>query len=155
MGKRTEFLYNIDPLFDDGGSHIIGGAGIRVEDMKLLVGNPGDRYTGHVPPDEVDPNNICPPGQGGGGVTDLEKSKKQVTFNLSGISESEIYLYNITDDPLEYNNISKENPTIVAELMDKLKAYFSSMIPPNIEDQIEEGNPSNFNGTFATGWCKS
>ena len=27
--KRTEFLYNIDPLFDDGASAIIGGAGIR------------------------------------------------------------------------------------------------------------------------------
>jgi len=153
--KRTEFLYNIDPLFDDGGSSIIGGAGIRVGDMKLLIGNPGDRYHGHFPPDEVDPENICPPGQGGDGIDNLDKMSIQMFSDIFSIADTEVYLYNIKEDPNEYHNIAKDNPTVVEELKEKLKVYYDSMIPPNIEEQIEEGNPSNFNGTFASGWCKS
>ena len=64
-------------------------------------------------------------------------------------------IYYFTEDPNEYHNIAKENPTVVEELKEKLRVYYDSMIPPNIEEQIEEGNPHNFNGTYATGWCKS
>ena len=63
--------------------------------MKLLIGNPGDRYKGHFPPDEVDPENICPPGQGGHGVHNQDKVSRQMFSDLFNIAETEVYLYNI------------------------------------------------------------
>ena len=44
--KRSEILYNIDPDFDDNGGH---GA-IRIGDIKLMIGVPGD-HNDHYPPD--------------------------------------------------------------------------------------------------------
>ena len=59
------------------------------------------------------------------------------------------------DDPFEHRNIAKENPTIVTEMMQRLAEYEETMIPPNIGDKTEKGNPKHFNGTFSPGWCQS
>ena len=62
-----------------------------------MVGNPG-RYTGHVPPDKVDPENICPPGHGGDGdgLEDGPPIQKRLLSNDAyEIDQPEIYLFNI------------------------------------------------------------
>jgi len=37
----------------------------------------------------------------------------------------------------------------------RLEEYMLTMIPPDCADDIEEGNPIHFNGTFAPGFCES
>ena len=65
------------------------------------------------------------------------------------------FLNTITDDPLEYHNIAKENPEIVLEMMNRLEEYRLTMIPPNIANDSTKGDPIHFNGTFSPGWCQS
>ena len=59
------------------------------------------------------------------------------------------------DDPTEHHNIAKEIVDIVRAMLRRLEEYRETMIPPNIGDDVEQGNPKYFNGTFAPGWCQS
>lgn len=59
------------------------------------------------------------------------------------------------DDPTEHHNIANENVDIVKAMLKRLAEYKETMIPPNIGDDSEKGNPKYFNGTFAPGWCQS
>ena len=66
-----------------------------------------------------------------------------------------IFKYKCIEDPYEYNNLARENPTIVKEMMNRLQEYRLTMIPPDVGDDSEKGNPQHFNGTFSPGWCQS
>ena len=71
------------------------------------------------------------------------------------IDERPVFLYNLSDDPYEYNNIAQGNKKMVDKMMKKLAEYQSTMIPPHIANEIKEGNPNNFNGAWSSGWCES
>ena len=40
-------------------------------------------------------------------------------------------------------------------MMNRLQEYRLTMIPPDVGDDSEKGNPQHFNGTFSPGWCQS
>jgi len=137
---RTEFLYNYDPIWDRSSDNTTISAGIRVGEMKLILGDPG-KPDGWIPPDSFNEKF----------EDDTNYGNKKM-FKINGL---EVNLFNITADPFEHNNIAEDNPTIVDELMDKLEEYKKTMIPPNVEPETEKGNPKYFNGTYAPGWCES
>ena len=148
-GKRTELLYNIDPNFSDDG--IKGHGAIRIGDLKLIVGNPGNKDH-RYPPDTIKYKKH----PGIDNIFDSNHSKdNKLRQKAYKIDDWPIYLYNLKKDPYEYNNIADENHDIVEEMKMKLEEYRLSMISPHIADETKEGNPSNFNGVWSPGWCES
>ena len=130
---RREFLYNIDPTFSDDGFE--GHGAIRVGDLKLAVGKPGD-HDGRYPP---------------GNFT--ETILREVSPYL--MDGRKYYLFNIREDPYECKNIAEDNLDIVEDMRARYEEYEASMIPPDNADQTGQGNPSHFGGVWSTGWCDS
>ncbi|XP_070574983.1 arylsulfatase B-like [Ptychodera flava] len=136
---RTEFLIVVDTDFadlprDNGmGANI---SAIRVGDYKLMVGFPSFSYTnvdfGYYPPlNTEEPTVIEPPEEEEG---------------------TDIYLYNLADDPLEKTNLASEMPDKVAELREKLKPY-EAIAWTYWPDETEAANPDNFDHFWDVGWC--
>jgi len=126
-----------------------GHGAIRVGDYKLIKGHPG-KHDGYYPP-----NNAS--------VDHFDDFDDQNEINLDFYDgkmkfrgdEEEIYLFNLKDDPNEYNNLATANPDLVEELKAKLAEYEATMIPPDTTSEIVDGNPANFGGVWSTGWCDS
>jgi len=133
--RRSELLYNID-----------GNGAIRVGDLKLIRGNPGGK-DGHYPP-----ANLSISDEALQGFDDTKNNHNVSNYIING---QPIYLFNLAEDPYEYNNTAQEFPDIVEEMMNRLEAYEATMIPPHIADLVEEGNPSHFGGVWSPGWCES
>ena len=72
-----------------------------------------------------------------------------------GKPNATVHLYNLTSDPYEMNDISKEYPATVGSLKNRLFDYVKSMITPDIADEVLAGNPYLNGGVFGPGWCKS
>jgi len=145
-GQRTEILYNIDPKYSYEGTK--GHGAIRVGDMKLIKGHPG-KHDGYYPPNNLSFSGVY-----------NNHLENQVNLDVSNgklfkNDEDEIYLFNLKEDPYEHNNLAADNPDLVEELKARLAEYEATMIPPDTADEIAEGNPSNFGGAWATGWCDS
>jgi len=148
-GKRSEILYNIDPVFDKNG---LNGA-IRMGNWKLIKGDASDDgHDDHYLPDayeaEIESNEAS-----------IEHG--EMTVGNQNVLEpvivdgKPIYLFDLSSDPNEYTNLADENPDIVDEMLTKFEEYQSSMIAPHIADEIEAGNPSHFDGAWGPGWCES
>ena len=75
--------------------------------------------------------------------------------NPHGKANGTVHLYNLTSDPNEMNDISKEYPETVGSLKNRLFQYVKNMIAPDIADEILAGNPHLNGGVFGPGWCKS
>ena len=72
-----------------------------------------------------------------------------------GKPNATVHLYNLTSDPYEMNDISKEYPATVGSLKNRLSDYVKSMITPNIAEEILAGSPHLNGGVFGPGWCQS
>ena len=137
---RSEILYNIDPGCDLTRSWVNGG--IRMHDMKLLLGNPG-KPDGWIPPPSV---------------VEVVNENEEIEalnnlFASYDCSVPHVQLYNLTADPYEKINIAAQHPKIVQELTQKLQAYGATMIPPDNAPEIEDGNPNKHGGVYGPGWC--
>jgi len=140
---RTEMIYNIDPGSRNSKEFFIH-AGIRVNEMKLLLGNPGqpDRA---IPVEEV--------------IEMDEALEEQLNYLLHLFASTDIpcplvRLYNLTADPNEQHNLAKEMPEHVELLTERLQPYFDTMLAPHVAKQVPEGNPNLENGGFwGPGWC--
>ncbi|XP_072174489.1 arylsulfatase B-like [Diadema setosum] len=147
---RMELLHNIDPYiradhqygYDDDTDMIypIGKypemadefstdmrAAIRVGDWKLLTGMPGkkgmDRW---FPPPEW---NITP-------IYPVEVPNK-VTW-----------LFNISKDPYEKEDLSNQFPDVVKELVEKLRVYYQSSVPVRFPNQTFQADPGLHHGVW-------
>ena len=150
--KRSEILYNIDPVYLDhidelNGLSSLGHGAIRIGNFKLMLGNPGSNdyhYPPHYPEDliEMFDKTII--------SNDTLESIAPFTYK-----EMPTYLFDLKNDPNEHYNIAKYNLDVVEEILQRYKEYESTMIPPFTADEIEEGNPIHFNGIWSSGWCKS
>ncbi|RWS21373.1 arylsulfatase I-like protein [Leptotrombidium deliense] len=60
-------------------------------------------------------------------------------------------LFNLDDDPCEYNNLANAYPNIVRQLWDKLVDYNKTAMPPRNQPIDPCGNPMLHNGVF-TNW---
>jgi len=150
--QRTEFVYNIDPfpLKNSKFECQIGTngntAGVRMGDMKLLVGYPGS------------PDGWIPPAQVGNSLDDKIGAASPFgrchDFDAGSTSGTQIRLFNITADPLEKVELSRDHPEIVSIMMEKLDSYARTMVPVHDAEEILAGNPNvSGNGTWGPGWC--
>ncbi|XP_071945721.1 arylsulfatase B-like isoform X2 [Antedon mediterranea] len=128
---RKEILHNIDPLqprpFPNkmtGSQHTSAmfdttiRAAIRVGDWKLLTGDPGN--SSWIAPPE---SNIKAP------VPTDPKGKF-------------LWLFNIKDDPNEYNDLSALRPDIVYQLTERLAFYANSSLPVFFPPPDVRSNPA-------------
>ena len=140
---RSEMLYNIDPgnAFPGSFGPWVNG-GIRVNEMKLMVGNPG-MPDGRIPPSEV--------------IYVYQTNREIRALNRLFASEdlgwNSVLLFNLTADPFEKTNVAAQHPKIVEELAQKLKDYEKTMIPPDNTPEIKAGNPNLHGGVYGPGWC--
>ena len=119
-------------------------AGIRVEEMKLLLGNPG-KPDGWIPPPQVIDSS----------EHEFEKLFKGYISPDSVCTEVQTRLFNLTEDPFEKNNLAQDMPKMVQVLSNRLEKYFASMIPPDNAPEIIDGNPNRNGGFLSPGWCRA
>ena len=145
---RREMLYNIDPLTDGRNGH---NAAIRVGKYKLLVGDPG-KPSGWIPPPAV--TNVDTKGNERI-FSDLQYLfDTQEKCSLTGVEEEQVLLFDLSQDPNEKYDLSEKYPKTVLKLKDLLSKYRRTMIPPDVKDRVERGNPSHFDNNWSTGWCR-
>ncbi|CAG9859294.1 unnamed protein product [Phyllotreta striolata] len=158
--NRTEILHNIDDIY--------GNAAITVGSWKLLKGTtyngswdnwygPSGR-TGY----DYDIQQVIdsPAGKAlqrinkAATVQQILDMRPKATINCS-ISDflqgdncnllEENCLFNIEEDPCEFNNMAKSYPAIVARLLQKLDSYNQTAIPPGNLPLDPRGNPKYWN----------
>lgn len=120
---RNEFVYNID---NKGALN----AAIRMDEFKLIVGNPGEP-SGWIPPSNCTTSSI--------------------TNNTTG--EYEMYLFNISSDPTEHYNLAQLLPATVDLLWERLQKFVDEAVPPFKRPVDPSGDPRNFGGAYSPGWC--
>lgn len=142
---RTMIIHNIDPI---GCNEPICGA-IRMNEWKLSVGK------------QVMQKNLC--GSGWCYTYEIHNGTmyNNTTVNCGNNGHVPIQnysqppyngqpvLYNITDDPCEYNNVADENKDIVQQMYQLLVKYNSTQATPlqALNEAVpNESNPINFGG---------
>ena len=170
---RTEILHNIDPLTPFA-------AALRNGDYKLIIGDAGMKWSGWYPPwGEV---STSPQGgyqplhfntksgsdsrnsmlTNGDENVFVRKKISSVTidcgtkpFNASTNCNpiDKACLFNIAKDPCEYYNIADDNSVIVDKMLDRLRFYYTTMIPPGNLPEDPVGNPKYHNDTWVP-WIK-
>ncbi|XP_050408585.1 arylsulfatase J [Patella vulgata] len=132
---RTEFIYNIEQISNN--------SAIRMGDYKLIVGDAGkpDGWT----PLPTDSNPAIPQCTDQYGYCTDDK--------LYYKSSNKIQLFNISSDPTEHFDISKQYPDIVAKLKARLDFYTASAVPPFHSTPDPKSNPKYFDGNWSPGWC--
>ncbi|XP_033116769.1 arylsulfatase B-like [Anneissia japonica] len=127
---RKEILHNIDPLQPQpypkiSGKQLASGtfdtsirSAIRVGDWKLITGDPGN--SSWIAPPESDIKAPIP--------TDPK--------------DKTLWLFNIIDDPYEYNDLSELRPDIVNELYQRLVFYANGSLPVNFPPPDVRANPA-------------
>ncbi|KAL4219483.1 hypothetical protein ACF0H5_022061 [Mactra antiquata] len=149
--KRTEFVYNLD----NEQMAPTGHAAIRVGKYKLIDGYPGP-FRSWYPPDQVTKDECD--------CSDEREYynclQKRDTVRLIDAQEKGLGgmwagegLYDLTVDPNERNDISKQHPDIVKELKDKLDEYRKSYVTPVPDTPVPASNPDNYDGYWMPGWC--
>ena len=126
---RKEILLNLDPP----NSKFIGQAALRSGDWKLILGTPNcsEQYNGY----------LCPDGW----------IHENGTIESSPNTPSLTWLFNITADPNERNNVADLYPDKVLELKDRIEHYNSTHIEQLNPSFDPNSNPDNFDGVW-TPW---
>lgn len=59
-----------------------------------------------------------------------------------------LWLFNITNDPLESRDMSADEPGVVSMLLDKLAGYNAAAVPVNWPDVDGEADPNKHGGVW-------
>lgn len=122
---RTEFIYNIDEIYNN--------SAIRVGKYKLIQGSPGIFNDWTPVPNWAD---------------DSGETKS------SGPQQFPPYqLFDLEADPTEHFNIADKHPDIVDDMKAKLSQYRKSLVPANYPDPDPKSDPKYFGGNWSPGWC--
>ncbi|XP_027697801.1 arylsulfatase I [Vombatus ursinus] len=134
---RMEILHNIDPLYNhakhgslEGGFGIWNTAvqaSIRVGEWKLLTGDPG--YSDWIPPQTL--ANFP------GSWWNLER--------LADGTRQSVWLFNISADPYEREDLAAQRPDVVRSLLARLAYYNRTAIPVRYPAENPRAHP-DFNG---------
>lgn len=131
---RTYLLHNIDILYGKRGKPKFKQtwdtsvrAAIRVGDLKLITGQP-DNGSWVKPPNDEMPHG------------DVVISKEPWSKN--------VWLFNITADPTEHNDISHEHPQQVKKMLDMILAFNRTAVPPNYPPRDPLSNPALHGGVW-------
>uniref|UniRef100_A0A8C3A5B2 Sulfatase N-terminal domain-containing protein n=1 Tax=Cyclopterus lumpus TaxID=8103 RepID=A0A8C3A5B2_CYCLU len=142
---RQEILHNIDPLHKPPPQTSHWGAGapwdasvqaaIRVGDWKLLTGDPG--HGDWVPP------QVLPtlPGR----WWNLERG---VSLFPRTSTLKNVWLFNITADPCERQDLADRRPDVVRRLMDRLASYNRTAVPVYFPPDDPRADPSRHGGAW-------
>ncbi|XP_041472978.1 arylsulfatase I-like [Lytechinus variegatus] len=127
---RIEVLHNIEPIFNY--------SAIRIGDYKLHYGAFSSRFSGWYPPEgenwnetERVPNAFvvnCPP-------------KPENASTNCDYENNEPCLYNIREDPCEYNNIAEWNQAVVQIMTLRLEQLRQSAVDPRNQPGDPRSNP--------------
>jgi len=124
---RTEMVYNIEA---DGNGNVT--AALRVGDLKLVWGE-NSTYSGWYPAPGSD-------------------KKMSPLLPLQTGSDQNVYLFNVTADPIEHEDLSQQMPEAVAQLQARVLELLETMVPADVPAQDEAGEPVD--GVWFTGWCE-
>ena len=135
---RKEILLQLDPpmvLDHSRQQYFIGQAAIRDGDWKLILGQPNCSFAPAVVGD------MCPDGW-----VHLDG-----TIEEGPSTPSLKWLFNITADPNERNDLAQSYPDIVKKLTDRIEFYNSTHIVQMFPPFDPKSNPDNFGGVW-TPW---
>ncbi|XP_012939262.1 arylsulfatase B [Aplysia californica] len=132
--RRTVLLHNIDQLFPKRGVPLYNDtfdtsvrAAVRVGDMKLITGDPGDAKWWPLPGQKVDFD-----------ISD-ERHKHP---------NKNVWLFNITADPNERHDLSHQMPGTVRSLLRYLVKFNAESVPPVWPTHDWRSNPSRHGGVY-------
>ncbi|XP_026230608.1 arylsulfatase I-like [Anabas testudineus] len=111
-------------------------AAIRVRDWKLLTGDPG--HGDWVPP------QVLPmlPGR----WWNLERS---FSSSYKSSTHKHVWLFNITADPYERQDLADQRPDVVQQLLARLAYYNQTAVPVYFPPDDPRANPSRHSGAWA------
>ena len=124
---RNEILIQLDPPRTDDSSYYMGQAALRTNDWKLIIGKPN-------------PNNNTI------GWVELNGYIEGAPYN-----PTYVWLFNMTADPNEREDLSQSFPEVVAQLRGRIEVYNSSHIYQLSPSVDIRANPANFDGVW-TPW---
>lgn len=136
---RNEVLLNID-------SCTWLNAALRVGDWKVIQEclDGGEHWDGWYPP----PGNATPSDEHQ--VDQLSVKCGEIPKNVTHCTNEHGYcLFNVKNDPCEFNDLSKENPEVLEEMLFKLEAYKASMVPARNNLTVDPlSDPKLHNGAW-------
>jgi len=150
ISPRTEALIHIEPIFN--------WTGIRSTDWKLLTGMPPGQYWGMMNDTEyVQHSSEILTNEQPILVQDLSIAADILTNEtllrvVPLTATTPIYLYNITADPIESNNVAKIYESVVTELLDRIAYYAQGAVPCRYPAPDPNGNPAENNRTYWFSW---
>ena len=128
---RKEILIDLNPPYPG----FIGQAAMRIGNWKLIIGEPNCSFG------RVHVGDCCPDGW-----VHLNGS-----IEVPPTTPSLTWLFNITADPNERNNVASQYPEVVKQLKERIEYYNSTHIE-QLDPPIDpRSNPSNFGGVW-TPW---
>ena len=128
---RKEILINLDPPRPG----FVGQAAVRVGEWKLIIGRPNCSFA------PAQKGSMCPDGW-----VHLDGSIEPPPY-----TPSLTWLFNITADPNERNNVADNYPEVVKQLKERIEYYNSTHIHQIITPFDPKCNPANFGGVW-TPW---
>ncbi|XP_043194127.1 arylsulfatase I-like isoform X1 [Amphibalanus amphitrite] len=131
---RTEMVYNIDEKLPN--------AALRIGDMKLLWGD-NSGSSDWYPVLEALPNSSdrAP-----------ASARRSVRSSLGSLGDYPVYLFNVTADPTERQDLSSLMPETVQAMLERLLELSKELVPADLPDPDPRGAPVD--GVWTTGWCE-
>nr|XP_022320934.1 arylsulfatase B-like isoform X2 [Crassostrea virginica] len=131
LSPRKSILHNIDPMYPPVGERVPSSpfdnrirAAVRMGDWKLITGNPGNGSW--VPPPHM---------------------MKSASLSKDGNSaEKNIWLFNITDDPNEHNDVSGTMQHVVMNMLALLAQYNQTAVPCRYPAMDPKADPKYHGG---------
>ena len=142
---RNEIVYNIDETMPN--------AALRIGDMKLLWGN-NSVHSDWYPVLETSAD-LENPAHGSKPKSTPSKSSTSKSFKAHKVldfSEYPAYLYNVTADPTEREDLSSQMPETVLAMQERLLELLEGLVPADLPDPDPRGDPVD--GVWTTGWCE-
>uniref|UniRef100_A0A3Q2Y7Z4 Arylsulfatase I-like n=1 Tax=Hippocampus comes TaxID=109280 RepID=A0A3Q2Y7Z4_HIPCM len=141
VSPRQEILHNIDPLhkllelpmWDTSVQ-----AAIRVGDWKLLTGDPGH---GEWVPPQVLPTLA-------GRWWNLERALPSLRSQNGSEGVKNIWLFNISADPYERCDLSRQRPEVVRHLLARLAHYNRTAVPVHFPPDDPRAHPDRHGGAW-------
>ena len=128
---RKEILIDLNPPY----TGFIGQAAMRIGDWKLIIGQPNCSFG------RARIGDGCPDGW-----VHLNGS-----IELPPYTPSLTWLFNITADPNERNNVADQYPDVVKQLKERIEHYNATHIEQLDPPYDPRSNPANFGGVW-TPW---
>ncbi|CAL1548721.1 unnamed protein product [Lymnaea stagnalis] len=126
---RREFVYHIWPS---------GDGAIRVGDFKLIVGKPGIHNDWYRAPGEAPVK---------------KRTFRGGNYDQTRLPKDLVFLYNLTDDPTERNNLANEQPEILQVMLEHYQRHKATKVTPFPQTRYSRADPVHYNGFWSPGWC--